>query len=139
MSLIDSLMPVIDDILSLRDQLGVALKKVGIVTRTWEGFEPGEGKARDSYDQILPTPEIVDFSHRQRIQTGGAVQQGDIILKHLSKKTYPQKSLIDCSTTEKKIEKFYDLGGELYQVISVKEDHFTWDVQVRKLSDQSRY
>jgi len=139
MSLIDSLMPGLNQILGIRDQIGAGLKKVSFVTRTWTGFEPGDGQAQDTVQPIDPTPMIVDFSHNERIQSGGVIQQGDVLLRHISKKSYPQKEMVDGLSLDKSVEKFYDIGGSLYQVISVKENHLTWDVQVRRLSDQTRY
>jgi hypothetical protein len=123
----------------VRDSIGAGLKEVSIVTRTWTGEAPGDGTASETKMQILPTPRIVDLSQSLKIAPGGAVQQGDIILKHVSKVTLPTEDEAACRSESRSVEKFWEIGSVLYQVISVTESHLTWNVQLRRLSDQSRY
>lgn len=138
--LIDSLLPNLDDSLGVRDSIGAVLHTVSFVTRTWEGGKkPGEGTPKDVVVQMLPTPFLKDYSHDLRLREGGMVKQGDIIMKNVSKHKYPTEDLVDGTTSAKSIEKFYLIDDRLYTVINVKEGYVTWDIQIRKLSNQTRY
>lgn len=128
----------LDDILGIRDEIGAALAQVYIVTRTWEGDGIGDGDYSDEVVQVLPTPGIRDYAHNLHVLQGGVIQQGDLILKMISKNTFPLHSDVDCQSTNPAIEKFYKVGNFFYRVIHVKEDHLTWDVHVRRISDQTR-
>ena len=125
----------VDSVLGVRDCIGAALHPVYIYTRTWGGEQPGDGNFEESSEQILPTPQIKDYSHDLRITEGGVVKQGDIILRNISKNQYPNESEIDCSTDGRNIEKYYLINERLYTVIHVKEDYLTWHVHLRKRSE----
>lgn len=130
-----------DDILGLRDSLGVALMPVFHVVRTWSGEEVGRGDATEVETRILPSPKIVSMSNDVRIKEGGVVQLDDIQIKGISKVKFPLKSQIDCSVgdEEEGVERFYALDGELYTVVGIVEKHLTWQVHLRKLTNQKRY
>lgn len=128
-----------DDILGLRDDLGAIKHKVYILTRTWTGSELGDGTPSDVTVQILPTPYLVDYSHDLRLREGGKIREGDIVLKHLSKQTYTEESMIDCSVDNKTTEKYYYIDGKLYNVVHVKSDYVYWNVHVRKAAKQTIY
>jgi hypothetical protein len=134
--IVDDLRSSVNDILGLRDSLGVGLKKVYLVTRTWSGSELGEGTKTVTKKQLLPSPRVVEFMDEFKIKDGGAVQQGDLLLKMISKQSYPLRSDIDCTTSSENVEKFYEVGGTLYRVIMVREKHVVWDVQLRRDSKQ---
>ncbi len=138
-TLIDSLLPNVDDLLGVRDSIGAVLRTVFILTRTWSGKKPGEGVATDTKVQLLPTPDLKDYSHNIRLQEGGSVRQGDIFVRGLSKHKYPKETDIDCSTHSHSVEKFYLIADRLYTVIIVKENYLTWDVQTRKYANQTVY
>lgn len=143
--LLDSLLPCIDDILSVRDCIGAVMKPVYLFTRTWfvdqakttAAAQP-EGFATDSFVQLLPSPSLRDYSQDIRLREGGAVKQGDIILKDISKNKYVIGDL-DGTSSAPNIERFYLVGVKLYQVINVTEEYLTWNVQLRELSNQTRY
>jgi hypothetical protein len=148
-SLKDDLLEGLDGILRIRDDLGVALKVVNIVTRTWSDGEIGAGKAVEESSQILPSPSVspanananqpTQYAEDMRINTSGVISNADVSLKYISKNAYPLITDVDCSVTAVNIEKFYELDGILHQVINVREDLLTWTVKVRRLSDQTRY
>lgn len=131
MSLLDDIET--DDILGLRDSLGLALKAVFLVTRTWDGSEPGDGDYEDEEEQILPSPRVVEFKHDLRVRQGGAVQDGDILLKMISKESYDYEQL-DGSTDQQNVEKLYKVGADYCTPISVEEKHLTWTVLCRKVT-----
>jgi hypothetical protein len=135
---IDSLMPAIDSILGVRDSIGAVIQPVFLVTRTWSGSTIGEGVAHDAEAQMLPSPGLKDFSQDIRLREGGSVKQGDIILTNVSKNSYKEADL-DGSSSKANVEKLYRVGAKLYQVINVAEKYVTWDVQLRQLSNQTRY
>lgn len=121
----------VDGILGIRDDLDVALKPVYLVTRTWDGSEPGDGEFEDEEAQILPSPRVVEFSQDLRIRQGGAMEAGDILLKMISKVSY-DKADLDGTSDEQNVEKIYKVGTEYFRPISVTEKHLTWNVQVRR-------
>lgn len=136
---VGSLKSSLDSILGIRDQIGAALMPVYFVTRTWSGTEIGDGNAVEVKVQVLPSPRIVSMSDDSRVVEGGAVQLDDIMLKMISKNTYANKNQVDGTSTDQKIEKFYEVDGLLYKAINVTEKHLYWNVQIRKLSNQKRY
>lgn len=136
--LLDGLKDCIDSVLSVRDCVGAVLHPVEILTRTWSGERPGDGDATEETIEISPSPQIVDFSHDVRITEGGAVKQGDIIIRGISKNAYPNESEINCAGVAPNIEKYYLINEKIYTVINVKENYLTWDVQLRKRSDETR-
>jgi hypothetical protein len=136
--LLDGLKDCLDDVLGIRDDIGAVLAPTYLVTRTWTGARPGDGTFSDDESQLLPSPYIVDLSHNLNIPDAGTIKHGDILLKNISKQSYPLESDLDGSSDAKNIEKLYRIGEYLYQVIRVKNNYITWDVQVRRLSDQRR-
>lgn len=136
---VDSLRKGVNKILQSREKIGAALKSVSLVTRSWSGSRVGEGTAEDSSVAVRPTPRVKPFAHDLRIREGGAIKQGDILIKGISKQNFPDEDQIDGSSDAKNIEKFYEIGNKIYQVIEIRERHLTWDVQVRRLSDQRRF
>jgi hypothetical protein len=136
--LIDSMADCSDSILGLRDSIGAVLKPTFLVTRTWTGEISGDGEATDEEEQMLPSPGIKTFEHDLRIQEGGVVKQGDILLRGVSKNKYDQET-VERKSAEKRIEKLYRVGDSLYSVVSVVEKQLTWDVLLRRISDQTRY
>jgi len=143
----DSIADAIDCALQVRDDLGLQIHNVYIVTRTravadpeLEGFGE-EGMIIDTKVQIFPTPKIVDYSHSLRTREGGSIKQGDLVLKQISKNNYSRED-IDCTKTEiqgDNVEKYYYINSDLYTVISVTEKVMWWNVQVRKHISQEVY
>ena len=126
----------VDEILEIRQNIGAELKEVFFVERTWSGAEARDGTFSDVKTKMEPLPRVVEFFDDYRIREGGAIQQGDIMLKMVSKESFPQRSQIDCSSSDESVQKYYEVGGALYRVIMVREKHVTWDIQLRKTSDQ---
>lgn len=137
-NLLGSLKACLGSILSTRDCIGAKLHDVFILERKWSGERPGDGKASETVTQILPTPQIVDYSHNLRLTEGGAIKQGDIVLKNFSKAAYPLETSLDCSTDNRTIEKYYLINERQYTVIHIKENYLTWDIHLRKRSDETR-
>lgn len=136
MSILNGLRANVNSILGLRDSLGVQKGLVYLVKRTWSGDEIGAGTMTELKTQMLPTPYIYIFTGDRKIPEGGVIKQGDIILRQISMQTYPTEDLIDCSSTNQKVEKLYEVDGSLYKVIEVTKKHVTWKVILRRLSSQ---
>ncbi len=131
-TLIESIRQNLNPILQVRDDLGAEKQLQFIVTRTWSGSSPGDGNPVDSKIAILPSGALIDLSHDKRVREGGNFKSGDILLKMVSKQTFPLESEIDNSTAAKNIEKFYMLGTRLYTVVTIVEDYVWWNVHLRK-------
>ncbi len=138
-TLIDSLIPNLDDVLGVRDSIGAKLRDVFILTRSWSGKNIGEGVFTDKTEQIKPTPYIVDYSQSIALRDGGAIRSGDLIIKGISKHKYPTMDKIDCRVDQSglNVQKYYFINNMEYAVIQVKDDYVTWDIHVRKLSDET--
>jgi hypothetical protein len=138
-SLVGSLIsPALDDILSVREQLGADIAKVRLITRTWSGEQVGDGDYTDVVEEMRPSPGVKDLSHSYRVAEGGAFQQGDLMLTMVSKNKYPTKNSVDTACDNALVERFYEVNGDLYRVITVVEKYVYWDVQIRRLTDQTR-
>lgn len=134
MSIINDLLSDLNAMLSVRDEMDLSLKEIYIVTRTWSGDEPGDGMFKDSKEQILPTPRIVDLRHQIRSREAGINEEADVMLKMISKESYPTKDLLDLSVKAKNIEKFYMVGEDLYRITSIQEKHLVWAVMLKKIN-----
>jgi hypothetical protein len=143
--IINAMLPAIDSILAVRDSVGAVIKPVYFVTRQWytdsgltmAATQP-EGFAKDSVVQLLPSPGMKNFNQDVRLREGGAIKAGDIILKDISANKF-QEADLDGTTPNKGVSKFYLIGVKLYQVINVTRKYVTFDVQVRELTNQTRY
>lgn len=125
-----------DAILSIRQNIGADLRKIYLVTRKWDGRRVGDGNVTETVCEVSPTPGIRDLSNDHRVKEGGAVQLGDLLVTMVSKKHFPAQSDIDCSSDDNLIEKFFRVGDIFYTVIQTFEKQLTWDVQIRRKSDQ---
>jgi hypothetical protein len=137
-NLVESLKGCSDSIFEIRGKLGAALKPVYIVTRVWSGRSPGEGTFRDSEMEVLPVPGIKDLAHDRRVMEGGTAKEGDLVVYHISKHKYPLEETIDCRTPAKNIEKFYRIGTEFYRAYHIHERYLSWDVWIRRVTDQRK-
>jgi len=137
MSAIDGLKKSINSILGVRDKVGI-IHEVFQVTRRWSGESVGSGSATEVKTRILPTPGIKEYAHELRLNEAGTIQQGDIILKGISKVNYPLESDLNCITESENEEKFWLIDGKEYTTIYIKESYVTWDVQVRKRGPSGR-
>lgn len=126
---------------SVRENLGVSHKEVSLVTRTWSGKHPGDGKATDKLTVLDPRPIVKEVAHDIRLLEGGSVKQGDLFIQGLFKDDFPFEADVDAQTktSDKNIEYFYKVGDFYYTSIHVKERFTTWDVQVRRTVDKRGY
>lgn len=134
MGIIDDLLPITNDILGVRDEIGAVIHPVYLLTRTWAGGSVGDGAATDTQVQVLPTPSIKSISHNLPALQAGVYQVGDLILSHISKQSFPLEDVVACKSASTAVELFYKINNKLYQVISVKESYVTWEVHIRKVS-----
>jgi len=126
------LLDCIDSVLSVRECIGAQLADVSIITRTWTGSRVGEGTYTETVNEVHPAPEIKDYSHDIRVTSAGAVKQGDLLLKGISKNQFDEATL-KTTTSAKNIEKLIKVGNHYYRTIYIKENLVTWDIQVRKV------
>lgn len=129
-----------DELLGLRDCIGAIKSKVYILTRVWSGSEIGDGNPKDSIEQVLPTPYVVDLNYAKRVESGGVFKEGDVMLKHISKQSRPLETDVDLNNKDcNKTEKFYYLDDKLYKVTHVKSDYIYWNVHIRKVTNSKVY
>jgi hypothetical protein len=133
--LVDSIKGCSDKIFEIRDKLGAALRPVYVVTRTWTGRAPGEGTMTEVVQELTPVPGIRDIAHDRLVKEGGTATEGDLIVYHISKRKYAESD-INCKSAAKNVVKLFKIGTEFYRVIHVHERYVSWDVHVRRLTDQ---
>lgn len=147
MTLVSELISSLDSVLKIREDLGAEkhfvyiLKRENPAPKELEGF--GEkGQIKDILElKIFPSPRIMDYSHSLRLKEGGNIRQGDLVLKMISKNQY-KKEDIDLSLKSgesKEIQRYYYINKEIYNLISITEDHCWFNIQVRKVSDSKVY
>lgn len=137
--IVDDVLSVTDEILGIRDEIGAVKRPVFILTRTWSGTKIGDGAPSDVAVQVLPTPNVKDLSLDYRVREGGAIQSGDMLIKNISRESYPTEDHVNCTTDAKNLERWYYIDGKLYEVINVTRKYVTWYVQIRKSSKQKLY
>lgn len=125
------LLKCIDSVLGVRDKIGVTLHEVCLVERTWTGETIGDGNRFDKVTPIKPSPGIRDFSHDIRAVSGGAIQQGDILLTSISKNNY-DRDFLSAQAKDPLVEKFYRIDDHEYRVVNIVERYVTFDVLVRQ-------
>lgn len=128
----------LDEILSIRESLGAILHRVYLVKRTWDGSQIGDGNYSDEVIEIKPAPKIKDYSQSIHISQGGVIESGDLIIEMISKNQFPHEKEINAKSEDPSLEIFYMIGDQFYRVISIIEKYLVWNVQVRRMSDQSR-
>jgi hypothetical protein len=141
--IIDSLLPSSESILGIRNLIGAEKARVYFLIRKWGGGEIGLGNTIDKTVEILPTPHIYSFSQDLRLNEAAGVQQGDIVLKNISKNKYPSESEIETRTDSPDIQKFYVIesrNGErkLYQVVEIEEKYLTWNIHIRRQTTEDQ-
>lgn len=143
--LIETLLPITDAILGVRDSIGAVIRPVYFVTRTWYKDQnhtiqsnDKSGFAQDVTAQMLPSPQIVDLTQEIRAREGGVVKNGDIMLKSVSRNSF-NESQLDGSSSSKSVEKLFMVGVKMYQVVKVTEKYVTWNVVLKELTNQTRY
>lgn len=132
-----SLLKSVDCILGIREGLGAELAEVYIITRTWAGERPGDGEFIDVSKDLRPWPHIVDLGHNINVAEAGSIKQGDLILKQISRNLFTELDLLTCTDIDN-VEKFIKVGNHYYRTIHVKEKLLTWDVHIRKVSEDEQ-
>ncbi len=136
--IIDDLKPIADSVLGIRDTLGAVIDPVFFLTRTWSGTEVGDGTPVDTLEQLLPSPCLKRYDFDLRLREGGVIKQGDILLKSISLNKYTEAQL-DGSSPSANVQKFFLVGDKIYESLNCHKRYVTWEVLVRKISNQERY
>lgn len=125
-----------ESILRLQDKIGATIHQVYLVKRAWSGAQIGDGASFDTNYLIEPSPHVQEFS--QNIMAGqGAIEQGDVLLKYISKTEYTREFL-GPQTESPLIEKFYLIDGKEYRVVNIKETLVYFNVLVRATITQRK-
>ena len=128
-----SLLGCIDKVLEVRDCIGAVIHEVYIINRVWTGERVGDGSFSDDSTQVLPSPNIRDYSHDVRVTNIGAVKAGDLVLIGISRNKYQNDLELRTDTEERNTERLYKVGKHFYRLVHIKENLLTWDIHIRKI------
>lgn len=137
MTLRDDLIPVLDDVRALVDDLGLRQFTVQTRHRSWSGGELGRGTATDTDTEITPPPKVKLPGPRHQFAEPGVYEAGDLLLSKISA-TYDEDDLTGglfsggLSSTE---EFFWLVNGDTYRVVRKPEQrNFEWRVHLRRVT-----
>lgn len=130
MSLRDDLIPLVDDARQLAVDVGVRVRPVTRVVRTWTGAKPGAGTSSEVSADLTPTPKVRDAV---QVQYGpaGAYETGDLLVTRVSA-AYGQADL-EGTTLEANQELFYLIQGVPYRLLSLTPTPFEYRLILRRL------
>lgn len=137
--IIADLLPIVDDILGVRDSIGAVIYPVFRLVRTWSGDAPGVGTFVDVTVQVLPSPQLVNLKNEYQALQAGTYQEGDVILRNVSKHAFPLERDVDGSSPAPNVERLFLMDGKLFTVVSVASKYLTWDIQIRKIAHRQGY
>lgn len=132
MSLRDDLVPVVDDVREMIDDLGLRLHTVQTRRITWSGGAPGLGDATVTDVALSPAPKVRNPSPRERVAEPGRFEEGDRLVEKISA-TYTEADLDGGAIAD--AEEFYWLiDGDPYRVVGKPLERFLgWTVQLRRM------
>lgn len=139
MSMKECIEDIVECALEAKEDLGLEISKVSFLTREWEGESVGRGRAYDTVEPIKPNPTVIEYKHDFRIKEGGWVKNGDVLVKSILRKNYPEENMVNGYSPNDRTEKFFLIDDKIYNVISVEKKIATWEVLCRRTSDQERY
>ena len=131
-NLINTLKVVAEQVFSIKDTIG--FKKANVF------FYSKIGDDDAVWTQILPTPNIRDFSQAIVMQSGGVVKQGDLLLTELPNNKFSQSDL-ETATIEGKEKKFYVVvpqnatETQAYTAINIRRNYIDFSVHIRRSQD----
>ena len=80
----DDLLPVIDDLRQIPDDLGLRRYRVLLRSRAWPGGKPGIGKPVDTDTEIVPAPKVRLLSTKEVAESGGTYRAGDFKVEKIT-------------------------------------------------------
>jgi hypothetical protein len=133
MTLRDDLIPVVDEMRELVDDLGLRRNTVETRLRTWSGGELGLGTPTDVDTELDPKPKVAEPSPWLLESSGGKYESGDLIVSRISA-TYDEDDLTG-GTLAAAAEWFVLIDGDPYRVVSAAtERNFEWRLHVRRIT-----
>jgi hypothetical protein len=131
MSLRDDLVPVVDELRALPDELGFRPYTTVIRTTTWTGGEPGRGTRQTTDLTISPVPKVSDVPERLIHAAPGKYEQGDRFVSKISA-TYTRAQLTGGDVAAG-VEVVWLIDGEEYTLVGTPEERpLEWRVTVRR-------
>jgi hypothetical protein len=130
-TLIDDLIPVVDETRELIADLGLRRYSVALRLRTWDGGALGRGTATDVDTDVEPTPRVRPPSPHRIATSGGAVLDGDRVVDRISA-TYDEDDLTGGALAAGE-EFSWLIDGNPYSLINQPEKQtFGWKVLLRR-------
>lgn len=130
MSLRDDLIPCVDAARGLADELGVRVRPVAVVRRSWDGGKPGLGVRTEEPLTLTPTPRVRPAT-RETFGPGGSFEAGDLVITRISA-SYAEATLRGAPVGEAE-EVVWEVDGEAHRLVSLERRPFEWRAQLRRL------
>jgi hypothetical protein len=80
----DDLLPDIDDLRGIPEELGFRRYQVTLRKRTWSGGEPGKGAPTNTDTHLKPAPFVRRVTAREVAESGGTYQAGDFRIDRIT-------------------------------------------------------
>lgn len=128
--LYNAIIPSLNTILGIREQLAYK-GRVYYVTRTYDA----QGLTyTDTEVEITPVPNVYERSEIFKNRNFGSGEYGDIVVKSISKATYPDGTVLETKTdpAQPLVNHLYRFKESYYTCIKVKEKLFTWQLELLK-------
>lgn len=143
-SVVDDLLPTIDEIRQIADDLGIRQYKVSTVRRTWTGEERGEGIPSTALTELTPAPRVEYKSGLKYVlNPEGRNEEGYLKITELSLANYQEDDLTggDLARNEEFFWQLEDNHGQgvrkRYYLLSAppvvdREDTIGWVIYLRR-------
>ena len=113
------------EIYSIRDDIGA--KKANVYF-----YEKPKSEGTTAlWKQILPTPYIRNISHKEILEPGGSLQEGDLFLNGIPKDKF-DRSQLETASLEGLVDKYWVINQRAYTTINIVEKIATFNVQIRR-------
>lgn len=80
----DDLLPVVDEMRQIPDDLGLRRYSVFFRVRTWSGGKPGLGDPKDVDTYIVPKPKVRQLSTKEVAESAGTYEAGDYMIDKIT-------------------------------------------------------
>lgn len=131
MSLVDDLIPVVDQARQFIADTGFRVHSINAVKLDWSSTGGiGIGTPVITRVPITPTPKVLKYTTEQIIESGGAITDADFNVSKISAR-YTLEEL-NGGILPKYIEFFWEIDGVFYTVTGYQKRALSWNIHLRR-------